>query len=151
MSYYSPPLYCSNSATATDFSQANFRGRIGRIMALLTGRSNHLLDVESISQGKNVRSSHYKGTHTVRIDEIKGSENSAKDFDQNFNPLKSHNRGRWISISSAWQRGTTLPAVELIKIQDVFIVRDGHHRISVARHMGCEAMDARVTEWVLED
>lgn len=151
MSYYSPPLYCSNSATATDFSQANLRGRLGRIMAFLTSRSNKLLDVATVSQGKRVHSSHYKGTHTVKIVEIKGSENSCQDFDRKFNPLKTHNISRWISIANAWQRGVTLPAVDLIKIGDVYIVRDGHHRISVARHMGCDAVDANVTEWILAD
>ena len=40
-------------------------------------------------------------------------------------------------------------AVELIKIGDVYVVRDGHHRISVARFMGCRFLDAQVTEWNL--
>jgi hypothetical protein len=151
MSYYSPPLYCNDSITTRDFNQASLRARIGKLLALLTGRSNQLLDVEIVCQGKNVCSSHYKGKHTVRIAEIKGSENSAQDFDRNFNPLKTHNIERWISIARAWQRGVALPAVDLIKIGDVYLVRDGHHRISVARYMDCDAVDARVTEWVLED
>jgi hypothetical protein len=151
MSYYNPPLYCNDSVTTRDFNQSNLRGRIGRIMAFLSGRSNQLLDVETISQGKCMRSSHFKGMQTVKISEIKGSENSAQDFDHNFNPLKTHNIERWISIARAWQNGISLPAVDLIKIGNVYIVRDGHHRISVARHMGCDAVDAHVTEWVLED
>jgi hypothetical protein len=151
MSYYSPPITCSNSATITDFNQANLRGRIGRIMAFLMGSSNQLMDLETICQGKCVTSSHYLGTKTVKIAEIKGSENSAQDFDRKFNPLKNHNVRRWISIASAWQQGTSLPAVDLIKIGNVYIVRDGHHRISVARHMGCDAVDAHVTGWVLEN
>jgi hypothetical protein len=150
MSYYSPPLYCNESVTIRDFNQASLRARIGKLLALLTGRSNQLLDAEMVCKGKSVCSSHFKGTHTVRIAEIEGSENSAQDFDRNFNPLKSHNARRWISIASAWQNGNSLPAVDLIKIGNVYIVRDGHHRISVARHMGCAAIDANVTEWVLE-
>lgn len=151
MSYYSPPITCANSATITDFNQANLRGRIGRILAFLTGRLNQLMDVETICQGKCVHSSHYVGTKTVKIAEIKGSENSAQDFDCKFNPLKNHNAGRWIKIANAWHQGNSLPAVDLIKIGDVYIVRDGHHRISVARYMGCDAVDANVTEWVLEN
>jgi len=107
--------------------------------------------VETISQGKCVQNSHYKGTQSVKIAEIKGSENSARDFDRNFNPLKTHNIERWISIARAWQRGVSLPAVDLIKVGDVYLVRDGHHRISVARYMGCDAVDANVTELVLEN
>ena len=151
MSYYSPPLYCNDSITTRDFNQASLRARIGKLLALLTGRSNQLLDIETICQGRSVQSSHYKGTRPVKIDEIKGSENSAQDFDRKFNPLKTHNIERWISIARAWQRGVSLPAVDLIKIGGVYLVRDGHHRISVARYMGCDAVDAHVTEWVLEN
>jgi hypothetical protein len=39
----------------------------------------------------------------------------------------------------------------LIKVKDVYIVRDGHHRISVARYLGCKYLDANVTEWVMGD
>ena len=55
------------------------------------------------------------------------------------------------SHERAWYQGIGLPAVELIKIGDIYIVRDGHHRISVARYMGCDFIDARVTEWELAD
>jgi hypothetical protein len=151
MSYYSPPFTCSDNATATDFGRANLRGRLSKIIAILTGRSNQLLDLETISRGKSVRSCHYTGTHTVKIADIKGSENSCQDFDQNFNPIKIHNRQRWISIARAWQHGISLPAIDLVKIRDTYIVRDGHHRISVAKYMGADFIDARVTEWVLAD
>jgi uncharacterized protein (DUF1015 family) len=39
----------------------------------------------------------------------------------------------------------------IIKIQDIYFVRDGHHRNSVAKNMGSDFINARVTEWVLED
>jgi hypothetical protein len=40
-----------------------------------------------------------------------------------------------------------LPPVELIQVGDVFFVRDGHHRVSVARAMGQEYAEAEVTIW----
>jgi hypothetical protein len=42
---------------------------------------------------------------------------------------------------------TPLPPVELIQVGDVYFVRDGHHRISVARMMGQDSIDAEVTVW----
>ena len=87
----------------------------------------------------------------MRIDQIKGSEGRSQDFDQDFNPLKLRNQGRWLSIARAWHHGVSLPAVDLIKVGDVYLVRDGHHRISVARYMGSDFIDARVTEWVLAE
>jgi hypothetical protein len=112
-----------NQKENCDFNKAQFRGRIGKIWAIITSRSNHLLDVETISRGKNIRNCRFVGTYTVRIDQIKGSEGRCQDFDQNFNPLKSHNRDRWISIAKVCQQRICLPAVDLIKIGDVYIVR----------------------------
>jgi len=140
-----------NQKENCDFNQAQFRGRVGKIWATVTGRSNHILDVETIKAGRSLCRSRYVGPTTVDIRHIKGSEGRCQDFDQNFNPLKSHNRDRWTSISNAYRQGVSLPAVDLIKIGDNYIVRDGHHRISVAKFMGIDFIDAHVTEWILDD
>ena len=137
--------------TAKDFNKANFRGFVRKMIGALIGRSTQLLDLETLSRGRNTHNRRYSGNSTVRIDQIKGSEGRCQDFDQDFNPLKLRNRERWLSIARAWYQGVSLPAIELIKIKDYYIVRDGHHRISVARYMGSDFIDARVTEWVLED
>jgi hypothetical protein len=42
-----------------------------------------------------------------------------------------------------------MPAVELLKIGDVYAVRDGHHRISVAKALGEDFIDVQVTAWDL--
>jgi hypothetical protein len=130
--------------TATDFYKANFKANIRKIFAILTSRPNQLQDVETLLGENKTQSSRYSGTQTVQIDQIKGSEGRCGDFDLDFNPIKLHNRDRWLNIALAWYEGISLPAVELIKIQDTYIVRDGHHRISVARYMGADFIDARV-------
>jgi hypothetical protein len=50
-------------------------------------------------------------------------------------------------VAKARLKGVTLPPVELIQVGDVYFVRDGHHRISVARAFGQEHVDAEVTVW----
>jgi hypothetical protein len=40
-----------------------------------------------------------------------------------------------------------MPPVELIRVGDVYFVRDGHHRVSVARALGQAYIDAEVTVW----
>jgi hypothetical protein len=157
MTSMSEALVTSQFSTATnqraicEFRQAKFRGFISKVWATITGQSHKLLDVKIITQGKSVRNRRYAGSQTVSISQIKGSEGRCQDFDQDFNPLKSHNKNRWISVANAWERGTYLPAVDLIKIGDVYVVRDGHHRISVAKFNGCNFIDAQVTEWILAD
>ena len=150
MTTFSPTLEPSMQPTGMDFRIAKFKGLIGKIVAAITGRPNQLVDLETLTTGKNIRTRRYARSHSVNINQIKGSEGRCQDFDQKFNPLKSHNCERWLNIASAWQRGVNLPAIDLIKVQDVYVVRDGHHRISVARYLGCAYLDAHVTEWVLE-
>jgi hypothetical protein len=55
-----------------------------------------------------------------------------------------------MSIAIARSQGDTLPLVELIQLGNDYFVRDGHHRISVARALGEEYIDAKVIDLELE-
>jgi hypothetical protein len=83
----------------------------------------------------------------VLIGQIRGSQDRSHDFDHDFNPLQDHNKGRWLGIAAARQRGKALPPVELVQVGDVYFVRDGHHRISVARALGQRDIKAKVMVW----
>lgn len=120
---------------------------LGKLWSGLTRRPRRLLDLETVQATCGVRHRHYAGTQVVPIRQIRGSEGRGDDFDAHFQPLQPHNRQRWLSVAAALQRGVTLPLVELIQIGDVYFVRDGHHRISVARALGQEHIDAEVTVW----
>ena len=132
------------------FQTARRRGMLARIWSLFSGQPNNLMDVATITQGQRLRNSRHLGLKTIRISEICGSEGRCQDFDRYFNPLKTHNRERWNGIAAAYQRRVHFPAVDLIKIGAAYVVRDGHHRISVTKAMGGEFVDAHVIEWVLE-
>jgi hypothetical protein len=84
---------------------------------------------------------------TVAIGQIRGSEGRCEDFDSSFQPLKEHAEERWVSVARAQLRGLSLPPIELIQLGDVYFVRDGHHRISVAAALGQQEIDAVVTIW----
>jgi len=86
----------------------------------------------------------------VAIAQICGSEGRAADFDRDFNPLQDHTRDRWLGIAEAYQRGRYLPPVALIQVGDHYFVRDGHHRISVARALGQQAIEATVEVWQVD-
>lgn len=119
----------------------------GWLLSALTGRSRRLLHLDTVRTTCTVRRSHYSGTRSVPISQIRGSEGRCDDFDADFHPLQSHSRGRWVSVAVARLKGVTLPAVDLIQVGDVYFVRDGHHRISVAKALGQEIIDAVVTVW----
>lgn len=123
---------------------------VKRILSFLLGRSRSLLDLSTEVSKRRVLRQHDAGSRTVAIHHIKGSEGRASDFDCDFNPIHSRTRDRWTSIATARARGDILPLVELIQLGEDYFVRDGHHRISVARALGEEYIDARVIVLELE-
>jgi hypothetical protein len=127
------------------YRNARFAGQLAKAWSALTGNTRRLFDLGDVRASCPVRSSHYAGTQAVPIRQIRGSEGRCEDFDASFRPLQIHSKGRWINVAAARERGTSLPPVELIQVGDVYFVRDGHHRISVARERGEEAVDAEVT------
>ena len=69
------------------------------------------------------------------------------DFDNRFHPLDDRIRDRWVSIAMARKQNIPLAAVELIQVGDRYFIKDGHHRISVARALGETAVDAEIVIW----
>jgi hypothetical protein len=114
------------------------------------GHSRRLLALESVDAACAVRARCNAGIRTVAIEQIRGSEGRAHDFDRDFNPLQEHTKGRWLSIAAARQRGKALPPVVLVQVGDLYFVRDGHHRISVARALGQLDIEAKVTVWQVD-
>lgn len=88
------------------------------------------------------------GPRVVELDTVLGSVDRAGDasFDRAFRPTSSRVRARWERIAEAMRRGDPLPPVDLLRIGDVHFVRDGHHRVSVARALGHDVIEAQVTE-----
>ena len=89
----------------------------------------------------------YAGLHTVPIEQIRGSEGRSSDFDRNFNLLQDHCKDRWLGVARAREQDKVLPPVEVVQVRDVYFVRDGHHRISVARALGQLDIEAELTVW----
>ena len=125
----------------TQFNRALSEGRSRRFWNRLMGRSSQLQSSDrapSLTATRNSRIVH------VPLTQIIGSEGRCEDFDADFRPLKSHNQERWVGIASARLMGVTLPPVELVQEGDGYYVRDGNHRISVARAMGQMEIEARI-------
>jgi hypothetical protein len=80
----------------------------------------------------------------VPIDRIVGSEGRYLDFNRIFLPKREHLRGRWTRVDLAHYEQVHLPPVTLYEIGGVYFVRDGNHRVSVARTQGAEFIDAEV-------
>jgi hypothetical protein len=136
---------CGSTATLYDRSRRN--GRRGRFWSAGSQGSRRLLDLSEIEDACRVDARCYAGLHTVPIEQIQGSEGRSNDFNRRFYPLQDHCKGRWLRVARARYQGKVLPPVVLVQVGDVYFVRDGHHRISVARALGQLDIEAEVTVW----
>jgi len=131
-----------------EFDNARFKSLLNNLKFFLIGRDNKLLPFEEIRRGLGLHNQRNLGIKTVKIDDVVGSVDRYKDFDKYFLPKKAHLMQRWASIHGAVSKDIYLPAVKLYKISSVYFVLDGNHRISVARKIGAEYIDAEVTEFL---
>jgi hypothetical protein len=87
------------------------------------------------------------GVQPIAVASIVGTVEAQKAvaFDAQLRP-PAWSRGRWTLLCEATQRGAALPPIEVYRVGDRYYVRDGHHRASVARATGANAIDADVVE-----
>ena len=86
------------------------------------------------------------GLQTIPLDSVVGTVDRTRDFDRGFRPTTPRVRGRWQRIAAAQRRGEAFPPISVFRIGDLHFVRDGHHRVSVAKSLGREDIDAYVTD-----
>jgi hypothetical protein len=84
-----------------------------------------------------------RGIREIPLSAIRGTlePSRARMFDGAFRPAAAA-RSRWERVWIAEQRGQTLPPISVARVGDAYAVRDGHHRVSVARARGALTIDA---------
>jgi hypothetical protein len=128
------------------FSGARGRAFWKEMFNLLRGKPVELLSFEDIRQRLRLREESYRGLHDVPLDKIAGSVGRYREFTRDFLPKRAKMRERWSRVYAQANAQTGLPPIELYKVGDVYFVRDGNHRVSVARQLGSKMIEAHVTE-----
>lgn len=105
-----------------------------------------LLSFDQVQQLIRDRGEIDRGTQLIDISKIIGSVGRYRDFDRAFLPLSGADAERWKRLDVAMNELRDLPPIDVYKIGDVYFVRDGNHRVSVAKANGLDVIEARVTE-----
>ncbi len=140
----SPPLDAQ-----TDFTRTRRRRVLERLAARLRREPadfHVILPFEEVVKALGYRGERYVGLETVPLDSIVGSVDRTRDFDRSFRPTSRRTRKRWERMATAARRGEAFPPVDVYRIGDVHFVKDGHHRVSIARAQGLPDIDAYVTD-----
>jgi hypothetical protein len=134
-----------------DFLRARRRLALSRLRRWLRrepGDVDHILPFDEVVAALGRIQERDAGRRVVPLDAIVGTVDRTRGFDRHFRPTTADVRRRWERIAAAMRRGEPMPPVDLYKVGEAYFVRDGHHRVSVARALGHDTIDARVTEVV---
>src|SRR2546421_9386800 len=113
---------------------------------MLRGDTRPLLSFDEVRRAARLEGQTYRGLQDVPIADIRGSVGRPNDFDASFLPVRPQMRKRWAQLDEAMRRGEPVPPIEGYHLGDVYFVKDGHHRVSVARHLGWKTIPARGIE-----
>jgi len=116
------------------------------LLSQLTGRHQDLLNFDEIRSRLHLHEEHYEGVRDVPLEQIAGSVGRYKDFTATFLPRKSGMKERWSRVYALANSLEGPPPIELYKVGDVYFVRDGNHRVSVARQLRAKTIQAHVIE-----
>lgn len=129
-----------------DFQKAKNRARMHSILDKLTWKNPDLLSLYEVTSIIKPKSETYRGMQTIEISKIIGSEGRYHDFSSAFLPKREVLRARWTSVDQARLADVVLPPISVYSLGGYYFVRDGNHRVSVAKSMGVEFIDAEVVE-----
>ena len=129
-----------------DFTKAHRHAIFQQIFSAFRWNNPDLLSLYEVTKLIKPEAEAYKGMQTIPVAKIIGSENRYHDFSSAFYPKSVRLQNRWESIDAARLDDVILPPISVYKLGDVYFVRDGNHRVSVARSQGVEFIDADVVE-----
>ena len=138
-------------AAQKEWAEARRKARQTQITANLAGQSEEvsLLDFNTIAQRLHLKHALYRGVQNVPLDKIVGSVGRYQDFTRAFLPLDSGLGGRWQRIATLYLDPLSggVPPIDLYKVGDSYFVKDGNHRVSVARQLEITDIEAYVYEY----
>lgn len=132
-----------------DFLRARRRRMFAQLSALLrldAGDVDVMLSFDEVVDALGRVGERDLSVRSIPIAGIVGTVDRRKEFDRQFRPTSSRARARFERIAEAARRGVSMPPIDVYRIGELHFVRDGHHRVAVARAQGRDTIDARVVE-----
>jgi nucleotide-binding universal stress UspA family protein len=134
------------SEALVDFRRARSQAQLKELLARLSGASAQLLSFDEVRQTLRLQGGIERGLQDIPLEAIVGSVGRYTDFTRDFLPRKEIDPQRWARVKVATNGLVGLPPIEVYQIGNAYFVIDGNHRVSVARQMGAQYIQAYVTE-----
>jgi hypothetical protein len=139
-------LDAAQATTLKIFNEARRRAFVQDMLAEVGGRPDSLLSFDEVRRRFRLGEPRREPvTKEVPLEKIVGSVGRYHDFNRAFLPRAQVDPRRWTRVAGL-QRQSRLPPIDLFQVGDVYFVRDGHHRVSVARTLKQRTIRAHVIE-----
>lgn len=132
-------------AFVEDFFRARWQADLEQVLARLTGKPADLLEFEEVRRRLRAEALPSRELREIPLAAIVGSVGRPRDFTRDFKPRSDADATRWVRVKAGALDLQGLPPIEVYQIGEAYFVRDGHHRVSVARELGFEVIEAYVT------
>ena len=131
------------------FSEIRRRAFLASVLNFLRGQTNELLPFDQIRSQLRLRHARNLGLQVIELDKIVGSVGRYEDFTREFFPRWDHESmaQRLRTIYDLTQSLSGFPPIDVYKVGEVYFVRDGNHRVSVARANQARTIEAYVIEY----
>lgn len=129
-----------------EFQYARRRARIARVLSLVTGKRDRMPFLEEVLAPTGMLGQCYVGVRPIEVGRIVGSESRTREFNGDFLPLRGFLKDRWARVNEAWRGDVALAAIRVFELGGRYYVRDGRHRVSVARFHSVEYIDAEIVK-----
>lgn len=133
-----------STQTAEDFNKARNKALFNEIQHFLNHDETKLISLSDLKKILKPKNEVYKGMQTIPINLIVGSEGRYNDFDNHFFPKNNFLKERWQNVDKAHLQDIILPPIQVYELGGLYFVRDGNHRVSVAKMQGIEFIDAEI-------
>ncbi len=115
------------------------------ILSYLSGGDRRLLPYEDVRRQLRAVEGAQRRLEDIPLDAIVGSVGRYQDFTREFLPLFNEDESRWVKVKLAMTGLEGVPPIEAYRIGDAYFVKDGNHRVSVARQLGAKHIQGYVT------
>lgn len=133
------------SAALADFRRARRRADVRAVLAQLAGDEQRLLPYEEVRRRLHAVEGAHRRLEDIELDAIVGSVGRYRDFNREFLPLVDEDADRWVGVKLAMTGLKGVPPIEVYQIGEAYFVKDGNHRVSVAKELGATHIQAYVT------
>jgi uncharacterized membrane protein YgaE (UPF0421/DUF939 family) len=140
------PRRSPTAQAAIEFEEERQDALLGDLTSVFTRRRKQVPPMSEVVRMAGVIGKEERGVQEIPIAAIKASEKSMPDFNASFLPRRRRVGQRWIELLALTEKGVAMPPISVYQVGDVYFVRDGHARVSVARHLGWATIRAEVME-----